>query len=364
MMGPSSTLFRYLSKNFLINFLVLLSILLGIVFTFDVIELLRRAANRVDVPFDVLLTMSLMKLPYFSQVLLPFAILFSAIYTCWKLNKMQEIVVIRSSGLSVWQFLSPLIVSAVFLGVLTTTLINPVASTFLSKYNQMEIVHFSKEDNLITVSRTGIWLRQPTDGGYALIHAENLDQKDWQMTDVIVYFFDQSENFLKRLDSPVAYLKPGLWEFRNVLVNDRGGYDREDSVTIPTELTANKIEDSFSDPDTISFWNIPEYIQIMEETGVPTTRLHIYFQSLLARPLLFAAMVLLAATFSLRPTRFGGTGGLVVLGVVTGFAVFFLESMLNAFGFSLKIPVYLAAWTPATVTLLLGVTALLHLEDG
>ena len=363
-MAPSSTLFRYLSRNFLINFAALISILIGIIFTFDVIELLRRASNRADVPFDVILTMSMMKLPYFAQILLPFAILFAAIYTCWKLNKMQEIVVIRSAGLSVWQFLSPMIVSSVLLGVLATTLVNPIASTFLSKYNQMEIVHFSKEDNLVTVSRTGIWLRQPTGAGYALIHAETLDQTEWRMTNVIVYFFDQNENFLKRLDCPLAYLKPGQWEFRDVLVNDRGGYDHEETVAVPTELTPNKIEDSFSDPDTISFWNIPEYISIMEETGVPTTRLHIYFQSLLARPFLFAAMVLLAATFSLRPTRFGGTGGLVVLGVTVGFVVFFLESMLNAFGFSMKIPAYLAAWSPATVSLLLGVNALLHLEDG
>ena len=75
-------------------------------------------------------------------------------------------------------------------------------------------------------------------------------------------------------------------------------------------------------------------------------------------------MVLLAATFSLRPARFGGTGALIALGVGAGFFVFFMENMLGAFGASQKIPAFLAAWTPAVVSLLLGLTALLHLEDG
>src|SRR5690606_16642374 len=139
---------------------------------------------------------------------------------------------------------------------------------------------------------------------------------------------------------------------------------REPTLRLPTELTARKIEESFADPETISFWHIPEYLRIMTETGFPGTRLAIHFQALLAQPFLLAAMILLAATFSLRPQRFGGTGAMITLGVSVGFFIFFMESILQAFGISQKIPVSLAAWTPAIVSLLLGTTALLHTEDG
>jgi lipopolysaccharide export system permease protein len=102
----------------------------------------------------------------------------------------------------------------------------------------------------------------------------------------------------------------------------------------------------------------------MEDTGFPATRLYIHFQSLLAQPFLLAAMVLLAATFSLRPPRFGGVATMIALGIAVGFLVFFVQSMLQAFGVSQKVPVGLAAWSPSIVSLLLGVTALLHMEDG
>jgi lipopolysaccharide export system permease protein len=364
MIAASSTLFRYISRSFILHFAVLMLILLGIVYVFDLIELMRRTAKLDYVSFGLVMRMTALKAPEVGQAMLPFAVLFAAIYTCWKLNRTHELVVIRAAGLSVWQFLSPMFVSALFLGLFATTVINPVSSLFLAKYEQMEITDLQKDSNLVNVSRTGIWLRQPTPQGYALIHSSGFDQQEWRLSKVIIFFFDEADQFLYRIDSPLAYLKDGHWEIRDAVINDRDGAARNRVRRLPTELTIRKIEESFAAPETISFWKIPEYVHIMEETGFPTARLRLHFQSLLAQPFLFAAMILLAATFSLRPPRIGGAGVMIVLGVLTGFSVFFIESMLHAFGISQKIPVYLAAWTPAAVSLLLGTTALLHLEDG
>lgn len=365
MINASSTLFRYLSRQFLTHLFFLMLILMGVIFLFDSIELLRRAANLPhSIPFSLIFSMALLKLAYLTQRVLPMGVLFASIYTCWKLNKTSEIIVIRSTGLSAWQFLSPLLLCAMLIGMVSTTALNPMSSIFLSKYEQMDNVYFNNNSNLVTVSKTGIWLRQPSEQGYALLHSESFDQKEWQLNNVTILFFGDDDSFQQRMDSPTAFLKKGYWDVRAAAINDKAGLRRVDSLQIPTELTATKIEESFADPDTISFWNIPEYAKIMAETGLPVTRLSIHFNVLLAQPLLFAALVLLAATFSLRPPRFGGTAALILLGVGVGFLIFFMESMLQAFGTSQKIPVYLAAWTPAVIALLLGITALLHLEDG
>ncbi len=364
MIASAPAMSRYLGKNFLVHFALLILLMLGIFFVFNIVELSRRAGKAGDVPFDTVVLMASLQLAEVYQQILPFAVMFGAIYTCWKLNKTSELVVMRSAGISVWQFLSPLILAAILLGIFTTTVINPVASIFVKKYEKMERLYLEREDSPITVSKTGIWLRQPSETGYALIRAENLNQKQWKMTRVSIFFFDNDDTFLRRIDAPYATLNPGQWKIWKPTIHERAGSETLNDYEIPTSLTAGKIEESLSDPDTISFWDIPGYIRIMEETGFPATRLSIHFQSLLAQPFLFAAMILLAATFSLRPTRFGGTGIMIVLGVSAGFLIFFMESMLNAFGVSQKIPAYLAAWTPAIVSLLFGASALLHLEDG
>ncbi|MDE1153199.1 MAG: LPS export ABC transporter permease LptG [Micavibrio sp.] len=366
MITNSSTLFRYISTHFLRNMLIAIVVLLGLIFVIHTIELLRRAAARPDVSFRLVVEMSALVLPQYAQRMLPFSVLFGAIYSCWKLNNTHELVVIRAAGISAWQFLSPMIATALAFGIFATTVINPVSSIFISKYNQMENTYLNAATSLVSVSRTGIWLRQPLqDDGYAILHSAAFDQKEWRLSDVSIIFFDKADNFTKRIDSPVAVLKDGYWEIQQAVTNERKGDPVHTALEkLPTELTGQKIEESFADPETISFWSLPDYIHIMEETGFPAVRLHIQLQALLAKPLLFMAMVLLAATFSLRPPRFGGAGAMIALGVAAGFFIFFMESMLNTFGISQKIPVYMAAWTPAIVSLLLGITALLHLEDG
>ena len=75
-------------------------------------------------------------------------------------------------------------------------------------------------------------------------------------------------------------------------------------------------------------------------------------------------MVLIAATFSLRMQRRGGTTLMIAAGVASGFTLFLLSNVVFALGQSATIPVNLAAWTPAGVSWLLGTTLLLYLEDG
>lgn len=364
MIHPSSIMFHYICRSFFLHFVILTLMLLGLVFIFDVIEEMRRTARIDDLPLRLTLVMSSLRLLQRGEVLFPFAILFSAIYTCWKLNKTHEMEVIRAAGVSVWQFLSPMIAGALLFGLFATAALNPVSALLLKKYTHIENKYINKNSNLVLVSKTGIWLRQPVDGGYALIHAAALDHTEWKLSDVIVFNFDKEDTFTSRIDSPLAYLHAGYWDIRDARITGQKEPLFLPSKKIPTDLTIDRIEESFADPDTISFWMIPEYIDVMEEAGFPSTQLRLHFQSLLAQPFFFASMILLAATFSLRPPRFGRVGLMIALGIGTGFFVFFMESMLYAFGTSQKISVYLAAWTPAIVSALLGVTALLHLEDG
>ena len=92
--------------------------------------------------------------------------------------------------------------------------------------------------------------------------------------------------------------------------------------------------------------------------------MNLYWHSLLAAPLLMCAMILIAATFTLRHVRRGGTTYIIAGGVLTGFVLYFFSDLVFALGLSDSIPVTLAAWTPSGVATLLGLAMLLHLEDG
>lgn len=365
-MKMSATLNRYLARNYLRNLVGMLLTLLAVIYLFDTVELLRRASKYDDITLGMTLQMGLLKLPEAGQIILPFAVLFSAMFTFWQLTRRHELVVVRAAGFSVWQFLAPVLAVAIGLGALQMAVINPAGALLLGKFERMEGEYLTRKTSTVTLLKEGLWLRQQEEGGTVILHANRVDPANWLLADVTALYFTHDDTFVQRLDAPHARLTAGAWLFTDAIINRPRGTPPEtaESVQLKTDLTGTEIEETFASPQTLSFWAMPGFIQTMEATGFDSARLRIHFHSLLAQPLLFAAMILLAAAVSMRPPRLSGTMNLIVAGVLIGFVVFFMSSFLQALGGSHQIPVLLAAWSPALVTLLLGVAVILNLEDG
>src|SRR6202040_3154247 len=130
----------------------------------------------------------------------------------------------------------------------------------------------------------------------------------------------------------------------------------------PTKLPPAKNGERLAPPHTMSFWDLLGFISLLEQSGFSAERHRLHFNVLLARPLLFCAMVLVAATFSLRMQRRGGATLMIASGVIAGFLLYFLSDIVFALGLAAKIPVLLAAWTPTGVSMIFGASMLLHLE--
>ena len=129
---------------------------------------------------------------------------------------------------------------------------------------------------------------------------------------------------------------------------------RAAGLDLPTTLTSEEILESFAPPETVGFWDLGRFIAQMEESGFSGQRHRLFLQSELAKPALFAAMVLIGAAFALRPTRFGQTGVMILLAVLAGFALYFLKDFAESLGGRGQIPLIVAAWTPPVAAILLA----------
>jgi len=341
-----------------------------IIYLFDVVELLRRAAKVEDIGLSTVMIMGLYKLPEVGQLIFPFAILFSAMLTFWQLTKRKELIIVRAAGLSAWQFLAPIILCGFMIGVLKLVAINPLSALFIGQYKTLEAKHLEKKTSLVSLTEDGLWLRQVNEKESGtvesvILHSNKVELPNWNLSDVIVFFFDDQYNFLRRVDAQNAILEPGQWHFKKATINRPGNIPQKiEDLSLETSLTMEDLMESFSSIETIPFWRLPEQIKVLQETGFDATRLRIHLQNLLAQPLLFVAMILLAASVSLNVSRIGGGALLIMSGVIIGFVVFFSSSFLQALGASQQVPVLIAAWFPAIIAFILGLTAITALEDG
>jgi len=360
----SLTLMSYLAKRFSLAVLVVFGCLCALALSLDLADLFTRTTER-GVPPDVIISMSLLKLPNVAQKLLPFAVLLGAILAFSRMSRSHELVATRAAGVSAWQFLTPPLLVAIGLGILTMTLFNPLASALLQQYTRLEARYIHGQASQLAVSSTGLWLRQGDAAHQSVIHALRVAEQGVHLEEVIVFFYQGLDHYAGRIDAASAELENGKWHLVNAWVSGADGLPQHrDSYDLPTELTPAQIQESFATPDTISFWELPRFIANAEGAGFSASRHRLYFYSLLALPLLFSAMVFMAASFAMRLARLGGLPQLILAAVLSGFGVYFLGDVTRALGQSGILPTPLAAIAPAAAATLFGMTLLFHEEDG
>jgi lipopolysaccharide export system permease protein len=160
-------------------------------------------------------------------------------------------------------------------------------------------------------------------------------------------------------------LEAGAWRLNDVRIYVLGTLpiDRA-TYLLPTNLTPEQVRETFANPETVPFWELPLYINIAEHAGLIAGGYRLQFQKLLARPFFLAAMILLAAAVSLRFFRFGGVQKMVLGGVGAGFLLYVLAKVTEDMSKAQLLHPVIAAWSPAFVGSLMGFMALLYQEDG
>ena len=355
----------YLMREFFTKFMLFAVILLGVVYLFDTVELIRRSSGHDMIGLSGIFLLALYKLPDVGQQILPFIVLFTTMATLWGLSQRKELESIRAAGLSVWQFMLPMITVTFLLGLLYLSVLHPLTAAAMSRYTNLENFYFGDGASTVSVLDDGLWLRQEDSTGSFILKADSLDASNWTMRDVTVFFFDANDDHTQRIDATEASLRANEWVFKNAELYKAG----EKSAILPelrlsTSLTSESIAESFSDPQTISFWRLPHFINALENTGLDTTSMIIYYQSLLVLPLLLLSMVCLAAATSLKTSRQARLLPVVASGLSVGFIVFFFSGFLRALGAGHEIPIIMAIWSPPIIIIFCALATLIALEDG
>jgi lipopolysaccharide export system permease protein len=358
-----STFGRYLTKRFARAILGVFSTFFFLIGTLDFVELMRRAGDSPIATTPLIIQLALYRAPAVAEQIFPFAALFGGMFALLTLSRKLELVVARSVGVSAWQFLQPAALVAVIIGLISILIYNPVAAELKRKATALELRLFARTGQ--TASGQDIWMRQRSVDGQAIIRAAGALPDGDGLSDVAIFNFDANGGFVERIDAKRAVLYRGHWELTDArVISAMEEPQNYKTYLLATTLEPEQMRQSFTPPDAVGFWAMPTVIERTQRAGLDTTRYELRYQSLKARPLLLVAMVLVAASVSLRFFRFGGVTRLVIGGVAAGFVLYVATQLSEELGSSGIVNPIVAAWLPAAVGTMLGALALLHQEDG
>jgi lipopolysaccharide export system permease protein len=357
---------RYFGRRFLSAFVVVFFSCVGLIALVDFLELTRRFGNRDNAGFVIISQLVMLRLPSFTEQLLPFAVLIGAMGTFLTFSRRLEFVIARSAGLSVWQFTGSTALIAMVIGVLAVTVYNPLSAAMKERANQVEASLLnSRVAARDSGQGAGIWLRQQSVDGQSIIQSRATTENGRRLLGVRIFSFDNDGGFVERVEAASAVLQEGSWLLSDVQVHGPESEPQEyDTYLVSTNLTLEQVRGRLASPDTLSFWTLPEAIESNRRAGLRTERYELQYQVLLARPLLLVAMVVIAAVVSLRLFRFGGVGKMIVGGVVAGFLLYVVARLAEELGEGGIIYPAAAAWFPAVFGALMGCLVLLYQEDG
>ncbi|HRJ68740.1 MAG TPA: LPS export ABC transporter permease LptG [Beijerinckiaceae bacterium] len=357
------TLGRYFALRFAKAILGVFLTVFILIFTLDLVELMRRSGEAPNATTLALTRLALLRTPATAEQILPFAALFGALATFLNLSRRLELVVARAAGVSAWQFSLPGIIVAALIGLLATVAYNPLATHFRARAEAYEASLFSRGG--VGGNEKGVWLRQRSVDGETILRAARLDENTFSLVDVTAFSFDPNGKFMERIEGQRAIHLGNHWRFENVRVLTVDNEPQQmERYLLATSVSREQLRGSVGQSQAVSFWALPSVVRGLELAGLDATRYRLRFQSLLARPALLTAMVLVAASVSLRFLRSGGFAGMVLSGVSAGFVLYVATQIVEDLGSAGLVSTVFAAWAAPVIGGMLGSLALLHREDG
>lgn len=360
----------YFARRFAAWFGITFTALFALIALIDLLDQTRRFADR-GVGAGGIFELVILNIPKTLDQILPLIILLATVGFFISLARSSELIATRAAGRSALGALAAPVGVVLILGVLSTTTLNPIIAATSKRYEQLAQGYRSGGESTLSISTEGLWLRQATDEGQMVIRAWRSNADGSVLYDVTFLAYETAGAPVRRIHAKSAQLDEGEWVLRSAKdwplgrgINAEGNATLHDTLTIPSTLTVERIRESFGQPSTISIWALPEFIRQLDQAGFSSLQHRVWLQSEMARPLFLIAMVLIAGAFTMRHTRFGGTGLAILAAVLLGFTLYFVRSFSLILGENGQLSIYLAAWAPPIASILLAFGPLLHAEDG
>lgn len=361
------TLSLYLARRFLRALLAMTGVFALLLGMLELVERLGDAAEDGGGARGAV-ELTLLALPAQLYQIVPLIVLLATLALFLALARSSELVVVRAAGRSALGAIGAPVLVMLAAGMLLVAVANPIVSATSRKAEQLSDLYDG--GNVLSISREGLWLRQGGAAGQTVIRAAAASLDGAVLRDVTFVRFEAGRGPVERVDAARAELLPGEWRLRAAKTwdltapNPEAAARTDADARLATDLTTDRIRDSFGTPSAVPIWELPAFVASLERAGFSARAHRMWMWSELASPLFYAAMVVVGAAFTMRHSRMGRTGLRIGGALLLGFALYFVKNFAAILGEAGQIPVQLAAIAPPVAALMLSVGIVLHLEDG
>lgn len=348
---------RYLTREIIKYFCIILATIIGIYIIVDFFD-------ETDIFLESGLSFSSALFYFISKMpiaeFIPACVLLSVLVAFGIMNKNNEIVALKSSGVSISYLLRSVLGTGVIFFFMVVVLSEAVIPITKSKAENI----WSKEarkKSAATLKEKDIWIR----GDFSISHIRYFNSKDKTIQGVTLNIFDDKFNIIKRIDSNKGGYRDGHWVLYDALeqeLYEGGRIVSNKELVVTLDFSPDELGKVAVKSETMSVIDLYHYIKKIENAGYDATKYKVDFYAKIVFPFVCIIMCIAGTGISLRIISKESLPVNIVYGIGTAFIYWIFYSFCLSLGIGGMLNPLLAALIPNLLFLCFGIVTLLYAD--
>ena len=352
---------RYIINEYIKSLFVVMTVMLSIILLINLLDEFNFFKSKKDLKFIFFIIFTILKIPNVLINLFPFIVLFGGIVFYLKIYNHNEVISLRVMGYSNIQIILIPALTSFVVGYVIVFLIVPFSSSMLKYYEELRS-EYNETKNLVFVNETGIWILDKNEKEKNIIRIEKINKDFSTLTRITIYNYDNSNNFIKRIDADEGIIIDKNWQLNKVHIitankkNNKDNYLNNYSYT--SNININELRNVYKNTETTSLLDINKEMLILEDKGYSTIDLRIRYQKLISFPIYLLAMSILSGLMIINLGKTSNYLKYGTYGVIISIIIYFLNDLSITIAKSGIISVDFSVWIPIFLIILINLVGI------
>ncbi len=341
-------------------------VLILVVIIYVLVDFFEKIGTFMDagLPFSSVVVFYLNTIPFILWQIMPAAILLSVLISFGMMNKHNELLAVKSCGISIYKLIKPVLALGFIFTIILFFLAEAIVPVTMTTANRIWLNEARKE-KLVTTRENNIWMRTT----HSIIHIQHFNPVNNTVYKVTENIFDDRFRLVRRIDADHGVFKNGQWILSKILEQtlDAAGSSYvvtyHDTMPVKLDITPDKLKQVVKKSSEMNINELFDYIHTIESEGYPATRLWVDFHAKIAFPFVCVILVLVGMGIACKKQMKDGLPAGIAYGIGTAFLYWVINSFCMSLGYGEMLPPFIAAWTTNVIFLCFGILMLMHAEQ-
>jgi lipopolysaccharide export system permease protein len=352
---------KYIINEYIKSLFVVIAVMLSIILLINLLDEFNFFKSKKDLKFIFFLIFTVLKIPNVLINLFPFIVLFAGIVFYLKIYNHNEVISLRVMGYSNIQIILIPALTSFVIGYVIVFLIVPFSSSMLRYYEELRS-EYNETKNLVFVNETGIWILDKNEKEKNIIRIEKINKDFSVVSQITIYNYDASNNFIRRIDAAEGTIKDKNWLLSKVNIISINKKNNKDNYLNNYNYTSNvnisELKNVYKNTETTSLLDINKEMLILEDKGYSTIDLRIRYQKLISFPVYLLAMSILSGLMIINLGKTSNYLKYGSYGVIISTIIYFLNDLSITIAKSGIISVDFSVWIPIFLIILINLVGI------